>query len=76
MMVVTLTFASLSAASAAASSAQSTLKHRFDADCAPGGVGIILAWTPESRSAFVATIVPEFDGNSRMTSIYASVALS
>jgi len=50
------------------------LKHRFDADCTLGGVGIILAATPESRSAFVAIIVPEFDGNIKMTSVITTTA--
>jgi hypothetical protein len=44
------------------------LRLRLDGDCNLGGVGMIRAATPESRSAFVAIMVPEFDGNTRTTS--------
>jgi hypothetical protein len=43
------------------------LRHKLEADWALAGVGITLAATPESRSVLVAIIVPEFEGNSKMT---------
>jgi hypothetical protein len=63
-----LTLAAFSAVTARLSTSPLMLKHRFDADCTLGGVGIILAGTPESRSAFVAIMVPEFDANTKTTS--------
>jgi hypothetical protein len=43
------------------------LRHKFELDFTPAGVGIILAGTPESRSVFVAIIVPAFDENTSTT---------
>ena len=43
------------------------LRHKLEADLTLAGIGMTFAATPESRSVFVAIIVPEFDGNTRMT---------
>jgi hypothetical protein len=66
---LTLTFAALRALTARLSTALSMLKHRLDGDCTLAGVGIIRAGTPQSRSAFVPIMVPEFDANTRTTSV-------
>jgi hypothetical protein len=62
-----VTLAALSASSASASAAFSMLRHKLEADWTLAGIGITFAATPESRSVFVAIIVPEFEENSKMT---------